>query len=373
MVRYQFSRQINKDFAATLRKRVNAHFKESGKGRNANAQMVTKVIVGMTTYFSLYAVLMLSGSTSLGFLFSLYIGMGFCMAFIGLSIMHDSLHGSFSKKKSLNTLVGFSAVSLGVSDIIWKIQHNVLHHTYTNIEDADEDIMPRFIMRFSPNQPKMWFHRYQHIYCWLVYGISTIIWTVAKDFIKLGSYKKDGLIKPEEYNKQLAIMVFRKILYHGVFFVLPLIFLEVSAGMTILMWVTMHFVAGITLSLVFQTAHITPTSEYYILEDGGEVQENFYAHQLFTTANYATKNRVLNWLVGGLNFQVEHHLFPNICHVHYPGIQHIVKETAAEYNLPYYDIPTFWGAVGAHYRMLRELGKGDVIEPAYRSKVDIAA
>ncbi len=125
--------------------------------------------------------------------------------------------------------------------------------------------------------------------------------------------------------------------------------------------------------MVFQTAHITPTSEYYILENGGEIQENYYAHQLYTTVNYATKNRVINWLVGGLNFQVEHHLFPNICHVHSPGLQPIVEKTAAEYNLPYYNFPTFWGAVAAHYRMLRELAHGEVIEPQYKSKVTIAA
>ena len=368
MVRYQFSRKLNKEFAATLRQRVNGYFKDKDLSRNANTEMVTKTIFGIGVYTACYLVAMLSGSSNLILQFALWASMGFFMAFIGLTIMHDSLHGSYSRKKSINNLVGLSSVIIGASDIVWKIQHNVLHHTYTNIEDADEDIMPRFVMRFSPNQPKYWFHRFQHIYCWFFYATNTIIWTTIKDFIKLGQYKKQGLVKPKEFPKYLVNMIFRKALYNTVFLVLPLLFLPLPTGQIMLLWLTMHVVAGITLALVFQTAHITPTSEFYVVEDG-HVEENFYAHQLYTTANYSTKSKTISWLVGGLNFQVEHHLFPTVCHVHYPAISKIVKETAEEYNLPYYDIPTFWGAVGAHYRMLRHLGRAEVQPRQYRSKV----
>jgi linoleoyl-CoA desaturase len=253
--------------------------------------------------------------------------------------------------------MGFSAVGLGVDPNIWKIQHNVLHHTYTNIEDADEDIMPRYVMRFSPHQPRKWFHKYQYIYALFFYGISTLTWVGYKDYMKVIQYRNRGLIKPgKPYRKAIFKVIFRKLLYYTLFLVLPMILVPVPFWLILLMFVSMHLVTGVLLSLIFQTAHVMPTSSF-IDQEEQEIGQNWLAHQLSTTTNYAMSNRFISWCFGCLNHQVEHHLFPNICHVHYPKIASIVQRTANEFSLPYYAEKSLPSAIMNHFRMLRMLGR----------------
>jgi linoleoyl-CoA desaturase len=254
--------------------------------------------------------------------------------------------------------MGFSAFMIGANPKIWQIQHNVLHHTYTNIEHADEDIVtPSYLLRFTPNQPLKWYHKYQHLYAGFFYGISTLTWITIKDFIKVFQYRGDGLIKTKkDFNKTFLTIVLQKIFYLSTFLVLPMLILPVSPWLIVAMFVTMHFVTGLLLTLIFQTAHVMPTSEF-IMQEEEEIEENWWVHQLLTTTNYATSSRLFSWMIGGLNFQIEHHLFPNICHVHYPKIARIVKSTAAEFNLPYYVQKSFRSAVTQHFVLLRLLGR----------------
>ena len=358
MIHYKCSKHINKQFAHTLRARVNDYFKENQLSKNANPQMIGKSIFVLSLYLVPLIVMLLLGISNVWLLFALWIIMGIGKAFVGTSVMHDALHGSYSRKKSVNLLMGFSAFMIGANPKIWQIQHNVLHHTYTNIEHADEDIVtPSYLLRFTPNQPLKWYHKYQHLYAGFLYGISTLTWITIKDFIKVFQYRGDGLIKnKKDFNKIFLTIVLQKIFYLFTFVVLPMLILPVSPWLVVAMFVTMHFVTGLLLTLIFQTAHVMPTSEF-IMQEEEEIEENWWVHQLLTTTNYATSSRLFSWMIGGLNFQIEHHLFPNICHVHYPKIARIVKSTAAEFNLPYYVQKSFRSAVAQHFVLLRLLGR----------------
>jgi len=364
MIRYKFSKQDNKDFATTLKTRVNNYFQENEICRHANPQMVTKTTLALSIYLLPYLLIVLGGITYIPLLFLLWIIMGFGKAFIGTSVMHDALHGSYSQKKAVNYFMGISAFLIGADPTNWKIQHNVLHHTYTNIEHTDEDIAPRYVMRFTPNQPRRWFHSYQYIYAFFFYGISTLMWTTFKDFAKIIQYKKNGLVKKgSKFNRHLSMMVIRKLLYHVIFLVIPILVLPFSVWMVLLMYLTMHIVTGLFLSVVFQTAHIMPDLNFIEQEDE-HIEHNWLVHQVRTTSNFAMNNKLLSWFIGGLNYQIEHHLFPNICHVHYPEISKIVRQTTAEFNLPYHYQKTFWAAIVSHVRMLKTLGRHDALQPA---------
>ena len=109
--------------------------------------------------------------------------------------------------------------------------------------------------------------------------------------------------------------------------------------------------------MVFQTAHVVPETDFPLPDDQGEMETERLTHQMTTTSNYAPKSKIFSWLIGGLNYQVEHHLFPNICHVHYKKISPIIRQTAAEFNIPYLTKTTFIDAVKAHHQMLRHLGR----------------
>lgn len=359
MIRYKFSRKEHDAFAATLRKRVKAHFTDQGLCPKGNAQMHLKTAVALSVYFIPFFFILFGGISSIPVLYLFWMFMGFGKAFIGTSVMHDVIHGSYSSHKVVNQLMRFSALVVGVYPNNWRVQHNVLHHTYTNIEHADEDISPLGVLRFSPHQKHQWFHKYQHIYVIFFYCIFTLTWALLKDFVKMYKYRKEGFIKDgSEFRKHMSYIVLSKIAYFSVFLGLPMWILPVPGWQVMLMFLFMHCVTGFTLSMVFQLAHIMPTSEFLEQEEQ-LVEENWFVHQLLTTSNYAMDNKIVSFFVGGLNFQVEHHLFPNICHVHYPEISKIVQQTTAEYNIPYFYEKTVGSAIITHFKMLKALGNGE--------------
>ena len=295
--------------------------------------------------------------SSVGLLFILYIISGFGMAGIGMGIMHDAVHGSYSSKQKLNKIMGYSFNLIGANANVWRIQHNVLHHTFTNIEESDDDIHAPFFLRFSPHAKLYWIHRFQHLYVWFFYGMSTIAWITAKDFVKLNRYKKMGLIKGPDFRKEIVKIATWKLLYYSYALVLPLIMVPLSPWIIVLAFLSMHFLTGILISLVFQTAHVMPKAEYPLPDKNGLIANNWTIHQMVTTSNFAPKSKWLFWMIGGLNYQVEHHLFPNICHIHYKRISAIVEKTAREYGIPYLSKKTFGAAIVDHARMLYQLGR----------------
>lgn len=284
--------------------------------------------------------------------------LGLGVAGIGVNIMHDANHGSFSKSKKVNNVVRLVMNLLGGDASIWRLQHNVLHHTYTNIHEADEDIIGPPFLRFSPHDSKHKVHRYQFVYAWFLYGLMTIIKLAYTDIKRAIAYRKRGLIRSQkELNIRLVKICLGKTMYFAYMLVLPLIFVPVAPWVIILGFLIMHFVTGFILSVIFQTAHVMPSSEYPLPDEDGNMKNNWAVHQLSTTTNFSPRSRIFSWFIGGLNYQVEHHLFANISHVHYRKISEIVKQTAREYNIVYNCEPTFMHAVYAHGKMLYQLGR----------------
>ena len=358
MIRHKFSKTEDRDFAIILKQRTRAYFTDNQISTKGNHQMVIKSVTMLSVYFLPFLLILFGGITSIPLLFLLWMIMGLGKAFIGTSVMHDALHGSYSQHKSVNYFMHLSALVVCVYPKTWKLQHNVLHHTYTNIDHVDDDLTPIGVLRFSPNQPLKWFHKYQHIYAIFFYALVTLAWAVSKDFVKLNKYRKMGLVKTgKEFNTHLGQIILCKLCYFSVFLLLPFVILEIPFWLLLLMFVSMHVVTGITLSMIFQLAHIVPSS-HFLEQEEQHIDQNWYVHQLRTTSNYSMDNKALSWIIGGLNYQVEHHLFPHICHVHYPQIAKIVQETTREFDLPYHAEKHMGGAILLHFRMLRELGRG---------------
>lgn len=354
------------EFLPTLNKRVNDYFRSNGISKHANAEMVFKTIFMYAFYFAPLILIITGVVTNVWVMFLLCLIAGCGMAGIGLSVMHDANHGAYSNKNWINNLVGYSLNIIGGHAFNWKIQHNVLHHTYTNVHEADEDISPRGVLRMCPDSEWKPIHRFQHIYAWVLYGLMTVVWVFVKDFMRLVKYEKDGLVKKHKSNiqKEWVVVIVTKIIYSLVMIGLPIAILPVAWWQVLIGFFSMHYVSGFILALIFQPAHVIDGTEYPMPDDKGQLENSWAIHQLLTTTNFATDNYLFSWYVGGLNSQVEHHLFPNICHVHYRKISSIVKETAEEFGLPYKNQKTFFGALILHGKMLRDLGKRPVAEVA---------
>jgi linoleoyl-CoA desaturase len=327
--------------------------------------MIIKTII-MLSLFLVPLILLGSGIVNnVGVLFLLYIMAGLGMAGIGMGVMHDAIHGSYSKNKKINTLLGYSFNLIGANQTVWKIQHNILHHTYTNIEHADDDLNAPFFLRFSPHAKHYWAHQFQHIYIWFFYGISTISWITTKDFVRLKRYKEMGFLnKKNEYNKELVAMTAWKFFYYSYAIVLPMIMLPFAWWVILLAFISMHFVTGLLVSIVFQIAHIMPVNEFPLPDAEGQMNDNWYSHQFATTCNFSPNSKLLFWFIGGLNYQVEHHVLPDVCHVHYKSLTKIVAETAQEFGMPYNVKKSMAHAIWDHTKMLRSLGKKQIVNIA---------
>ena len=353
----------DRDFIQTLRKRVMTHLKENGKTIYGNKRMYVKTGFMLALYFTPYFILLFGGIENNLVMLGLWALMGMGMAGIGLSVMHDANHGAYSRNKRVNYILGNTLAALGGSSNNWKIQHNILHHTYTNVSGMDEDIDPGPSLRFSPHKKRMKAHKYQHLYAWFLYGLMTLVWSTTKDFKQVSRYRAKGLLNTKErsYRAYLWDVILIKIVYYAYVLVLPLILIPAPWYFIILGYLIMHFIAGFLLAVIFQSAHVMPSSEFPEPDSDGNLENSWAVHQLFTTTNFAPKSKVFSWFIGGLNYQVEHHIFPNICHIHYKDISPIVEKTALEYGLPYNSVPNFVQAIGDHFSMLRKLGRMEFV------------
>jgi linoleoyl-CoA desaturase len=283
--------------------------------------------------------------------------LGLVLASIGFNVMHDACHGSYSTRGWLNTVMGLSLNALGGNAFIWKFKHNIIHHTYTNVDGIDDDIAKSPLMRQCPSQKWMPAHRFQHIYVLGVYAISSIAWVTLLDFIKYFSRKIVSTPLQKMNGKEHLIFWLSKILYVIFYVLIPAYF--VGWGPWAIGYACMHITMGLTLAIVFQLAHVVEHAEFVYIEenDSKKLEEEWAVHQVKTTANFAPKNKLISWYVGGLNFQIEHHLFPRISHVHYPAISKIVKQTCQEFGIAYHEFPTMGQAIASHFRMIWQLGR----------------
>jgi linoleoyl-CoA desaturase len=352
-----------RDFSSTLNQRVNDYFKSKDVNRHANAEMVIKTIFMFGLYFIPYGLILSGMVTGIPGLIFMVVLMSLGLAGIGLSVMHDANHGAYSQKKWINTLIGYSLNMVGANAFNWKMQHNVLHHSYTNVHEEDEDISPRGVLRLTPHSEWKRVHKYQHIYAWFLYGLMTIVWLFFKDFVRIVRYHKNGLAKKHkaDISTEWLILIGSKLLYIGYIFVIPLLFTALAWWQIIIGIIVMHYIAGFLLAIIFQPAHVIEGTEFPLPNEEYTLETNWAVHQLLTTTNFGNKSRWFSWYVGGLNFQIEHHLFPNICHVHYRNIAGIVKQTALEFGLPYKSSETFFEALSGHAKLLKQLGVRPVI------------
>lgn len=344
------------EFFRTLNERVNGYFKQNQLSKHGGIKIMLKSFVVLAVYIVPYCLLLSGIFTGVVPFIVLWIGMGLGIAGIGLNIMHDANHGSYSNNKTINDLMSKTMVLMGSSCTTWRIQHNVLHHSYTNIEGVDADIPVMRVLRLSPNQPKQYIQKFQHIYAWVLYSLISFSRLVARDFEQLSNFYSMGLIRNGTFTKELIQMIIGKVFYITYSLIIPIILLPQSPWLIISGFMLMHLVAGLILGLIFQTAHIVPTSTYPLPDNDGNMDTDWAVHQLETTANYSNNSPVFSWFVGGLNYQIEHHLFPNISHIHYKNIAGIVAETAKEYGVPYHQQGSFLTAIINHKNMLKTLG-----------------
>ena len=342
-------------FGDDVKRRVSEYFESRRLSPKANVTMVVKTIILLSVTFGSYGLILSNLFTPLQML-GLAVLMGIGTAGIGFGIAHDALHGAYSSRPWINRVLGFSFELAGASGYMWKITHNVIHHTYPNIHGLDEDLEVSPLLRLSPQAKHRPIHRFQHLYAAAAYSLSTLNWVFLKDY-KYFLMRELGPFREKKHHfSEIALLVGSKIFYYGYTIAIPLLVLDLAWWQFGIGFLVMHLTAGFILGIVFQLAHVVEETEHPIPTPDGSMETAWMVHQMETTSDFATSNRWLSWYVGGLNFQVEHHLFPKICSVHYPAISKIVREVAAHHGVPHHHHETMREAVRSHLQMLKRLG-----------------
>lgn len=340
------------DFFDSLKDLVEKFFKEKKIKKTGNAKLFIKAAILLTTLVGLYVFWVFFTPSSFILRLPLWLLFGLNLAAIGFNVMHDACHGSFSSSRGVNNVFSLTLNMLGGYASWWKQKHNIFHHTYVNLDGIDEDIaIPG--MRVHPHQRWKRIHKYQHYYWWFMYGLTYFAWILISDFVryfsnKVAKYKFTKISIADRFG-----FWFSKAIYGLLYVYIPIkvcgweIWLEGFAIYGV--------VCGFVIAIIFQLAHnVEETDKPLIVDDN--IDNAWAIHQVETTANFSTRSKPLRWLCGGLNFQIEHHLFPLISHVHYPDLQPLIKETCLRYELPYNEKP-MPEAIKSHVAMLKRLGK----------------
>lgn len=342
-------------FLKELRARVDAYFERTGKKKRDVPLMYFKTATILLWFFAVYFLLLFVASSWFTVV-PLAVLLGLAVAAIGFNIQHDAGHKAYSDRPWVNKLMSLTLDLMGGSSYLWDWKHNSIHHTYTNIEGHDDDINVGFLARLHPEQERRKFHRLQGIYLWFLYGFLAIKWHLVDDFYNLAVGRIGEFKIPRPKGKDLAIFVGGKIIFFTMAFVVPM--LLHTWWVALLVYGLAAFVSGVTMAVVFQLAHVVEEAEMPAAPADGERMPSEWAiHQIQTTVDFSRKSKFLTWFLGGLNFQVEHHLFHRICHVHYPALSKVVEDACREFGVRYNAHKSIFSAIASHYRLLVQMGK----------------
>ena len=396
------------EFYPVLKQRVVAKLNEVGVDlRGGSGSILYKGLFLMVGFWGCLFQMYTANSFAAASFWS--IAMGIFASFIGTCIQHDGNHGAFSKRKWLNKCAGWTLDMIGASGFTWEIQHMLGHHPYTNVldfhedvqkqkgvdspmhekdQESDPDVFSSFpLMRMHPTHVPSWFHRYQHLYAPLLFSLMTVAKVFQQDFEVAMSKRLYHIDAHCRYGSMLNILRFwlMKVVSLGYMVAVPCYFHGIIKGSALFM--IGHFACGEMLATMFIVNHViegvsfglknvegekfqpttvegsTPmeqTRAEAMKKCGGltEVPLNDWAAvQCQTSVNWSPGSWFWNHFSGGLSHQIEHHLFPSICHTNYVHLHEVVKQTCEEYGVPYQAEHSLYTAYGKMIAHLKFLGK----------------
>jgi linoleoyl-CoA desaturase len=348
--------------------RVAAYFEQTGLARRDGLRMALKTVTILAWLAASYLALVFL-ATAWWQVVPLAISVALAMAGVGFCVMHDGNHGAYSRHAWLNKVASLSLNLLGGCAYFWHFKHNIAHHSYTNVTGSDPDFDVGPAGRLSPQDRHRPFHRFQHLYIWGLYAMLAIEWQLSGDFrtmVKPG-VARTTYARPRGW-EQVYFWV-GKAAFYTLAFVVPLF--RHSVLSVVGTYLLTGVVLGLTLAIVFQLAHCVQEARFPAPVPGTRRMEGeWFAHQVETTVDFARGNRLLTWYLGGLNFQIEHHLFPKICHLHYPALSPIVEEVCRAHGVRHASHPRMRDALRSHVRFLKKLGSG---APTGEIDVELAA
>lgn len=276
--------------------------------------------------------------------------LGLLFAWMGMNIQHDANHGAISRNPAVNRFFGLAQNWIGGSAIEWIHQHVVHHHIYPNDVEQDPDIVGNDILRLNPMKAMHSVQHFQHIYVFILFTFFSFAYYAGVFVHLLTGWHFSDMSKL--IHKELLFEECTMVFFMARWFVMPQFF---APGIfTLLNTLPLVVVGGYYLAFFFLISHNFDGVTMHEKDQNTSTEKSFLHRQVVTAANVGG-----GWLCffnGGLNYQIEHHLFPRVQHTHYPLIAPIVKKFCAKKNIPYIHFPTLGGNVAATVKHLYRLG-----------------
>lgn len=355
MRKAKFKKNNSGSFYHILNKRVKSFFEKNSASSKANGLMLFKIVLFSVLYLFFY-IIIVAGLLPASLTVPAVLCFGICHALLGFNIAHDAVHGALFSSAALNRLFSYYFELIGMSSYVWKLKHNLIHHNYPNLQHGDFDIEAGPVLRMSPADKLKPFHKYQYLYAPLVYLLFSITLVFISDIRIMFFTSREKIDGRPHPVFQKVVFIFMKTVYVFLMIILPMILLPYTPLQVIAAFLLMHFSLSLILAFVLIPAHLFEHTQFAEKDITGEIHEEWAAHQMKTTLDYSRKSRICNFLLGGFNINVVHHLFPRICHVHLIPVSEIVKQTAAEFGIIYHET-SIGQAIRSHFKMLKLLGQ----------------
>ncbi|MEP7128120.1 MAG: acyl-CoA desaturase [Chitinophagales bacterium] len=332
-------------FFSVLRGRVNALLDRTDSKRFNYAH--AKAIAFFLAFIFFYVLLLFSATAAQVII--CYTLLGITNFLIILNIVHEAVHGSLFPAKKLNAFASHWLEVLGTSSYFYRKRHIQSHHLYTNIVGLDLDIEQSALVRLSDQEPFRKYHRYQHFYLPLLYFLFSLNWFFIRDTKDYFRFKKTGTM-PRWVLPQLILF---KINFLFFIIVLPVLIIPVSWYTILFGFLVMNFILSGLAAMALLTAHVGEDAVFPEPDQDGIMKDTWAVHQVRTTHDFATNSPFFNFILGGFNFHVAHHLFPSVSHVNYPAITKIIKQTCFEFGIEYKN-EALGKAMLSHFKLLRK-------------------
>jgi linoleoyl-CoA desaturase len=342
-------------FYSTLRERVNAYFQDNHLSRKGGTEVAIKTGLLFAIYAGSYA-LMISNAFNGWGTFAFAMVFGLTNVLLVFNVAHDATHNALFASHSLNRLFRYTFNLVGGNAYLWQLTHNELHHAFPNVGDVDSDIHQQTpLIRISPTAEKKWYHKYQAYYATALYMIFSLFLVFQKDYEDIGIiYKKDSPLLGRKHSRKAMISFFCwKLVYYSITVIIPFIFLDVTWWQFLTGFLAVHIAMSILLVAVLVPVHLVNEAGFAVAENGF-IEDSWALHVMKNTMDFSAESKLANYLFGGLNNHLAHHLFPQVTHVHHVAISRIIKQTSAELGLKYTNV-NMLEALASHYRLLKRM------------------
>lgn len=353
MEKLQFGKDNGSEFYHVLSQRVKQMLAAKKKTRYANRLMIFKTILYFLLVFLFYG--LLYASTNLVWFYIFYLLTGIGVLLLAFNVSHDAAHDVITRDKKTNGwLFAWSFNLQGNNAYIWRKFHIESHHLYTNVHGSDIDVLMNPVFRMTKHQPRKWYHKYQYLYAPALYLFYSLNWTLVRETLMIFGVSS-RTIHFKLPKREVVKLVLLKLFYTGYMIVLPILLLPFAWWHVLLAFLLNHFIVSIIFTGVLGVSHLSDMVEHPDADENNKLIESWALLQMKTSVDYNADSKFLNWVLGGFNAHTLHHLFPNVCHIHYLDMVKILRTTSKEFGISYNET-SYLKALQSHFRFLKKMG-----------------